>query len=598
MSSALVPDVQRIGVLRANAVGDFIVTLPALAALRQAYPSATIVLLGRQWHADFLRGRPGPVDAVVVLPASVEALAAGGYEDFFAPLHGKFDLALQLHGGGRHSNVLIQRLGARVSAGFKATDAPPLDRWLPYVAWQHEATRQNEAVALVGAVATGASPELALTAQDAAEALAAAGPDDHPLVVLQPASTDPRRIWPPAAFAQVADELAGRGLRIAINGTAEEAPLVRAIIRAMRAPGIDLSGRLSLRGLTGLVARARLVIGSDAGTLHLARAVGTATVGIYWVGNALVWSPLERTRHRPLIAWRLHCPQCGELNVERSCGHAVSFVADVSPGEVIAAALELLAMPPSPPKSPKSPFAPPPRHGSRGRYPAAAAIVAFHDRRVGDTDWHAGKTCEPIISEHGESDGEADKDSDAAADEDASAEADGTSPEHAADCWRHIAENHRCNCLLWAEEDLARRRHVADVEIATNKRAIDRFNQQRNDAIERIDAAMLALFDDRPMPGARLHSETSGAMIDRLSILSLKIHHMRLQTLRRDADLEHLATCRGKLAHLLEQRQDLADGLDALLAECAHGRAYFKLYRQFKMYNDPKLNPCLYGAGA
>ena len=167
---------------------------------------------------------------------------------------------------------------------------------------------------------------------------------------------------------------------------------------------------------------------------------------------------------------------------------------------------------------------------------------------------------------------------------------------HAAGLWQAIEDNHRFNCLLWDEEDLARRRQVSDAEIAKNKRAIDGFNQRRNDAIERIDEHLLsALAAAAPKPGARMNSETAGGMVDRLSILSLKIHHMRLQTLRADVDQAHIDTCRGKLARLEEQRADLAVCLDRLLEESARGESYFKVYRQFKMYNDPKLNPAVYG---
>jgi hypothetical protein len=159
--------------------------------------------------------------------------------------------------------------------------------------------------------------------------------------------------------------------------------------------------------------------------------------------------------------------------------------------------------------------------------------------------------------------------------------------------WPAIEDNHRSNCLLWAEEDLARRRHVPDAEIAANKRAIDTHNQKRNDAIERMDEALLKELP-QPRAGARLNSETAGAMIDRLSILSLKIHHMRLQTQRNDVDSAHLDACREKLSRLEEQRGDLATCLDRLLAEAQRGESTFKIYRQFKMYNDPKLNPAVY----
>ncbi len=162
--------------------------------------------------------------------------------------------------------------------------------------------------------------------------------------------------------------------------------------------------------------------------------------------------------------------------------------------------------------------------------------------------------------------------------------------------WQAIHANHRCNTLLWNEEDKARRTDVPAADIAASKRLIDRYNQQRNDAVEAIDEFLLAqLAGVQRSDSARLSSETAGAMIDRLSILALKIHHMRLQTWRTDADDGHLASCRAKLRLLELQRSDLRRCLDRLLDEARSGAAYFKIYRQFKMYNDPSLNPYLYG---
>lgn len=162
--------------------------------------------------------------------------------------------------------------------------------------------------------------------------------------------------------------------------------------------------------------------------------------------------------------------------------------------------------------------------------------------------------------------------------------------------WKFIELNHRFNNLLWDEEDLARRVDVSDSEIAANKRAIDGYNQKRNDAIESIDDLLLQrLGSIKPEPGAWLNSETAGSIIDRLSIVSLKIFHMRLQTQRRDVDQKHIDTCQQKLQRLDEQRGDLQSCLDSLLRAAEQGKAYFKIYRQFKMYNDPSLNPYLYG---
>ncbi len=193
--------------------------------------------------------------------------------------------------------------------------------------------------------------------------------------------------------------------------------------------------------------------------------------------------------------------------------------------------------------------------------PDPAEIVRFQDERVADRDW-----------------------------------AKSGAARHADGAWQWIEANHRCNNLLWDEEDLARRKDVPDGAIAANKRAIDGYNQKRNDAIERIDEQLLiALAAVKQAPDARLNSETAGSMIDRLSILALKIFHMRLQTERTDATPEHVETCRQKLERLVEQRGDLQGCLGALFADCVAGRATFKVYRQFKMYNDPTLNPYLYG---
>ncbi|MCE2660863.1 MAG: DUF4254 domain-containing protein [Rubrivivax sp.] len=170
--------------------------------------------------------------------------------------------------------------------------------------------------------------------------------------------------------------------------------------------------------------------------------------------------------------------------------------------------------------------------------------------------------------------------------------------------WHWIQTNHRNNCLLWAEEDLARRTQVGAEAIAANKRAIDRFNQARNDATERVDEFLLlalglvdlhTMGSDAPVSRApstaRLNSETAGSIIDRMSILSLKVHAMRAQTLRDDVDSSHRDASQRKLERLEQQLADLGHCLDELLAETRAGKACFKVYRQFKMYNDPRFNP-------
>jgi hypothetical protein len=155
---------------------------------------------------------------------------------------------------------------------------------------------------------------------------------------------------------------------------------------------------------------------------------------------------------------------------------------------------------------------------------------------------------------------------------------------------------HQANFELWHIEDEARAPGATDAELADVKRRVDRTNQRRNDLAEQLDRALLAWLEPQglPNPSSPLHSETPGLMIDRLSILSLKIYHTREEAERSDAPAGHAQRNRERLAILEEQRSDLAACLDALWRETLAGTRRFKLYRQLKMYNDSSLNPAIY----
>ncbi|HEU4621280.1 MAG TPA: glycosyltransferase family 9 protein, partial [Burkholderiaceae bacterium] len=256
----------------------------------------------------------------------------------------RFDLALQWHGGGRNSNPFVRSLGARVTAGFATPDAPPLDRTLPYITSLPERLRLIEGARLVGATTTDDDPRLHVTDADRAE-LASVLPDaPDPLVVIQPGARDPRRRWSARHFAVVADAFAARGARIAINGTEDEAACVNEVCSRMRHDSINLTGRLSLGALAALCEHARLMISNDTGPLHLARAVGTRNVGIYWAGNLITHGPVRSWRDRVAASWRMACPVCECHCMQHDCEHRVSFVDDVHPRDVEALALELYAL--------------------------------------------------------------------------------------------------------------------------------------------------------------------------------------------------------------------------------------------------------------
>jgi hypothetical protein len=156
-----------------------------------------------------------------------------------------------------------------------------------------------------------------------------------------------------------------------------------------------------------------------------------------------------------------------------------------------------------------------------------------------------------------------------------------------------VRAQHQVNFELWHLEDEARSPYAIDHEIVQTKRAIDRANQRRNDIMERCDALLLSAIQPHglPAPLAPLHSETPGMMLDRLSILSLKIFHTTEEIVRPENSPGHARRNRERLAVLEDQRRDLAGCLDRLWEQIIHGERRFKLYRQLKMYNDPALNP-------
>ena len=162
-----------------------------------------------------------------------------------------------------------------------------------------------------------------------------------------------------------------------------------------------------------------------------------------------------------------------------------------------------------------------------------------------------------------------------------------------------VCEQHSYNFQLWHQEDIARSPTASDPEIAQVKRSIDRFNQQRNDWIEKIDEWIVADLQHQaiePDTGACQNTETPGSAIDRLSIMALRLYHLDEQARRTDADSDLIASVNHKIAIGLAQLGDLSKSLSELLADIYTGRKRHGTYRQMKMYNDPRLNPQIYKA--
>lgn len=149
--------------------------------------------------------------------------------------------------------------------------------------------------------------------------------------------------------------------------------------------------------------------------------------------------------------------------------------------------------------------------------------------------------------------------------------------------------------VQWHFEDIIRDPNIDPIEALALKRRIDRSNQDRTDLVEQIDSYFRQKYSEvKVLPDARINTESPAWAIDRLSILALKIYHMREQAERQDASKEHKDTCTAKLNVLLEQQKDLGTAIDQLLEDIQEGRKYMKVYRQMKMYNDPSTNPVLY----
>ncbi|MET0235658.1 MAG: glycosyltransferase family 9 protein [Kibdelosporangium sp.] len=345
---SLLPDIAEIAVLRGGGLGDLMFALPAIQSLADAYPGARITLLGTSLHAQLLTGRPGPVDEAVVLPVARGVYEpAGAHEDpaeqerFFER---SFDLAIQVHGGGRWSNPFLRRLNTQWTAGLRTPDAADLDRWLPYRYYQHEMMRALEVVGLVGAVPTCLTANVEVTPEDLAEADTALAGLSPPILTVHPGATDPRRHWPASSFVEVMSAVAGRASVVVVGTTGPEAE----VAELAAGQGLEvrsLVGGLSISGLVGVLRQSDVVLANDSGPGHLAHAVGTPTVSIYWLSNAMNAAPHGRALHRPHISWTTHCPVCGVSCTRQDiprCAHDVSLVADVPAADVVADVIELL----------------------------------------------------------------------------------------------------------------------------------------------------------------------------------------------------------------------------------------------------------------
>lgn len=361
MDLPLMKNIRKIAILRANGLGDFIVALPAITAVKAAYPKAELVLLGKPWHADFLRGSRTPIDRVVVVPVCKNIREEPGIwpdadelQQFFAAMRDEgFDLATHFQGRGIASNAFINQLGARITVGHTCPEAAPIDKGIPYYYYQNETLRYLEAVASVGAPPVKLEPEVRLLETDWEEArqVLSSFAVRKPYVVLHSGAQDIRRRWPAEKFTALGDVMARKGYTVLFTGNEEENTAIADILSGMQMrQEAHACTQLSLGGLGAVLAGSVLVISNDTGPLHLARAVGAKTVGLFWAPNLINWGPVMLRNHRPVISWTMECPQCGTVPNSPhpfepkmpDCDHRFSFINDITVTEVTVRAEELL----------------------------------------------------------------------------------------------------------------------------------------------------------------------------------------------------------------------------------------------------------------
>ncbi len=347
--------VREIAVLRGGGLGDLMFAVPAIEALAAAYPEARVTLLGVPLARSVLDGRTDAVHAFEELPLVPGVRESGegapSLADFDARTHGRFDLAVQLHGGGRNSNPFLLRLGALHTVGTATEDAEVLERWVRYVYYQHEVLRGLEVVSLAGAAPVTLDPRVRVTDEERFAVRERLGVTDR-LVAIHPGATDPRRRWSPERFAAVALARLRAGDDVVLVGDATDVPAAGAIRAALPDELADRlhdrTGELPLSDLPAVLAAADVLVGNDSGPRHLALAVGTATVGVFWFGNVVNAGPVDRGRHRVHLSYVTRCPVCGidvtqvGWTAER-CEHDPSYVDEVEPAAVLADVADLLA---------------------------------------------------------------------------------------------------------------------------------------------------------------------------------------------------------------------------------------------------------------
>ena len=336
-----------IAVFRALQLGDLLVSVPSLRALRLAFPGAEITLVGLPWARSFAARFSHLVDRFLEFPGypGLPEIPPriGRIPAFFAEAQARrFDLAVQLHGSGSFVNSIAVLLGARRTAGFFVPGeyCPDLELFLPYPAGEPEVRQGLRLMEFLGVPSRGDRLEFPLTAADRRDLESledARALDGSDYVCIHPGARMLSRRWLPERFAAVGDALAAEGLRVALTGSEEERPLTREVARRMGAPAADLCGGTTLGALGVLISRARLLVCNDTGVSHVAAGLGTPSVVAVLGSDPGRWAPLDVRLHRT-VCRPIDCRPC--MHHECPIGHPCASAVTVE--EILAEARSLL----------------------------------------------------------------------------------------------------------------------------------------------------------------------------------------------------------------------------------------------------------------
>ncbi len=320
--------IHKIAIFRALKLGDMLCTVPALKALRCAYPSAEITLLGLPWAKIFVKRFNMYVDRFIHFPG-YEGLPEQLYDeaslkDFIASMHlENFDLLLQMQGNGTIVNPLMFQFNAKHVAGFYNDESfVASDLFIPYPDHSYEAQRHVLLMRHLGIKSQGLELEFPITEKDEQDF------DKLYLPVLQkkyvcihPGSADTLRQWPPQLFAALADYCIEKGFTVIVTGTEEERQITQELIKCIHHPVIDVTGKTSLGVVAVLIKNAYMLIANCTGVAHIAAAVKTRSVIISMDGEPQRWSPLNKKLHH-VIDW------IKEPRFEKVLGSVINMIDD------------------------------------------------------------------------------------------------------------------------------------------------------------------------------------------------------------------------------------------------------------------------------